>query len=455
VTEVTVVSPGQTAPGRAAGTRRGALRGAAGGAALAAAVVAVAPSCAGQGSGAGGLRQLKAPVTIEYWEMFGNPGASPRRAAVIQDFAEEQTEVRVKTEVMPGDLAKIKSAVAAGAPPDAMYLTWTFFADMLAPPLMVPLDPYLKGNREWDERRRDASPALLRDHSWRGTQYSVPLYAATYAMYYNRALFRQKGLVEPKAGWTWNDFVDLGRRGASPPDVWAYSLTRQDHIRWHLFGATNNSGFVSADGTKVVVNSPESVETTQWLADLVQRLRIATTDRLSPQVEVHFQVGQGLFEAQGSYRADLWRQNQIDFGVVPMPVKKTPSTYSASHHGVVFKTGSEDRQIAAIKLLLWATRPAVNARFCKEDQWNPMFGATVKDPLIAKWMADEPHLKVFADATATAKNVSVVPNQTDFYKPFNDAFRAITLGQMGVNDGLNAAAAQMQPLLDGILSAAR
>jgi multiple sugar transport system substrate-binding protein len=422
---------------------------------LGAAVGALAPACAGAGGGAGGLRQLKAPVTIEYWEMFGNAGASPQRAKVIQDFGKEQTEVQVKTEVMPGDLAKVKSVVAAGTPPDSMYLTWTFFADMLAPPLMVNLDPYLKGNREWEERRKDASPALLKDHSWMGKQYSVPLYAATYAMYYNRALLRQKGLAEPKAGWSWNDFVDLGRRGAAPPDVWAYSLTRQDHIRWHLFGATNNSGFVSADGTKVIVNSPESIETTQWLTDLVQRHRIATTERVSPQVEVHFQTGQGLFEAQGSYRIDLWKQAQIDFGVVPMPVKKAPSTYSASHHGVVFKSNNEDRQIAAIKMLLWATRPEVNARFCKEDQWNPMFGATVKDPLITKWMADEPALKIFADATATAKNVAVVPNQTDFYKPFNDAFAAIATGRMGINDGLNTAATQMQRLLDGIMTSAR
>jgi multiple sugar transport system substrate-binding protein len=394
-------------------------------------------------------------VTVEYWEMFGNAGASPQRAKLIQDFGKEQAEVRVTSEVLPGDLAKVKSAVAAGTPPDAMYLTWTFFADMLAPPLMVPLDAYLQGNKEWEERRKDASPALLKDHYWLGKQYSVPLYAATYAMFYNKALFKQKGLAEPRAGWTWSDFVDLGRRGASPPEVWAYSLTRQDHIRWHLFGATNNSGFVSADGTKVIVNSPEGKETTQWLADLVQRYRIATTDRLSPQVEVHFQAGQGLFEAQGSYRIDLWRQSQIDFGVVPMPLKKAPSTYSASHHGVVFKTANEDRQIAATKLLLWATRPTVNARFCKGDQWNPMYGATVKDPLIAQWMTDEPSLKVFADATATAKNVAVVPNQTDFYQPFNDAFKAIALGQTGVNDGLNGAAAQMQRMLDAILSGAR
>jgi len=320
---------------------------------------------------------------------------------------------------------------------------------------MVPLDAYLKGNKEWDERRKDASQTLLKDHYWLGKQFSVPLYAATYAMFYNKALFKQKGLAEPKAGWTWNDFVDLGKRGASPPDVWAYSFTRQDHIRWHLFGATNNSGFVSADGTKVIVNNPDGIETTQWLTDLIQKLRIVTTDRVSPQIEVHFQSGQGLFEAQGSYRIDLWRQSQIDFGVVPMPLKKAPSTYSASHHGVVFKTNNEDRQIAAIKMLLWATKPAVNARFCKEDLWNPMFGATVKDPLITKWMADEPSLKVFADVTATAKNVAVIPNQTDFYKPFNDAFKAIALGQMGVNDGLNTAATQMQRMLDGILASAK
>src|SRR5262249_8082292 len=151
---------------------------------------------------AGGLRPLKGPVTIDYWEMFGGPGASPRRTTVLQDFNTQQREIQVKTEVMPGDLSKVKSTVTAGSPPDAMYLTWDYFADLLAPPLMVDLDGYLKGNKEWDARRRDASPDLLKDHYWRGKQYSIPLYAATYAMYYNRALLRQKGIAEPKPGWT-------------------------------------------------------------------------------------------------------------------------------------------------------------------------------------------------------------------------------------------------------------
>ena len=412
-------------------------------------------ACAGQGTAAGGLRPLKAPVSIEYWEMFGDPGSSPERAKVLLDFNKAQSEVQVTTQVMPGDLAKIKSAVAGGAPPDAMYLTWTFFADLLDPPLMVKLDDYLKGNKEWDDRRKDASPPLLKDHYWQGKQYSMPLYAATYAMYYNRALFKQRGLAEPKAGWTWNDFVDLGRRGASPPDIWAYSFTRQDHIRWHLFGGTNDSGFVNADGTKVTITSPEATETTQWLVDLVQKLRIFTTDRASAQAEVHFQVGQGLFEAQGSYRAPLWKQSGVDFGVVPMPVKKHPSTYSASHHGLVFKKGSEDRQIGAMKMFLWATKPDVNARFCKADGWNPMYGATAKEPVITQWVADEPFQKVYADATATSRNVAVLPNQSAFYKPFNDAFKAMTLGQLGVNEGLATAGRLMQTVLDDVMSRAK
>lgn len=415
---------------------------------------ALAAACGPTGDG-GGLRKLKSQVTIEYWEMFGEPGSSPERAKVLLDFSRDQSEVQIKTEVMKGDLAKIKSAVAAASPPDAMYLTWTFFADMLDPPLMVRLDDYLKGNKEWEERRRDASPALLKDHFWRRKQYSVPLYAATYAMYYNRALLRQRGVAEPKAGWTWNDFVETGKRIAQPPDVWAYSFTRQDHIRWHLFGGTNGSRFLSEDGTKVAITSPEALETTQWLVDLVQRHRMVTTERVSPQIEVHFQVGQGLFEAQGSYRVPLWQKSQIDFGVVPMPVKKTPSTYSASHHGVVFKQANEDRVIGALKMLLWATKPSINARFCREDNWNPMFGATTRDPIIARWMAEDQAQKVYIDVTPTARNVAVLPNQGAFYKPFNDAFKAMFAGQMGVSEGLTTAARQMQVVLDDVLSRAK
>jgi ABC-type glycerol-3-phosphate transport system substrate-binding protein len=233
------------------------------------------------------------------------------------------------------------------------------------------------------------------------------------------------------------------------------STPRQDHIRWHLFGGTNGSGFLSEDGTKVTITSPEAVETTQWLVDLVQRHRIATTERVSAQIEVHFQTGQGLFEAQGSYRIPLWRQSQLDFGVLPMPVKKTPSTYSASHYGGVFKQANEDRVIGAIKLLLWATKPSVNARFCREDGWNPMFGATARDPLITRWIAEDPMQKVFVDVTPTARNVAVLPNQSAFYAPFNNAFRAMFAGQMGVSEGLTTAARQMQVVLDDVLSRAK
>jgi hypothetical protein len=117
---------------------------------------------------------------------------------VLASYNQEQSESRVKPETMPGDLATIKTA-AAGTPPDVMYLTWTFFADLLDPPLTLRLDD--------------------------------------------------------------------SRRGARPPDVWAYSFTRQEHIRWHRFGGTDGATFVNADAAKVTIADQAGVQTTQWLVD--------------------------------------------------------------------------------------------------------------------------------------------------------------------------------------------
>jgi multiple sugar transport system substrate-binding protein len=102
-------------------------------------------------------------------------------------------------------IARLSTSIAGGAPPDVFLMNYRFYGQFAAKGAMEPLDDRLNGSSVIDAD--DFYPTAMTAFQWGGRQLCMPQNVSSLAVYYNRDLFEKYGVPEPKAGWTWNEFV--------------------------------------------------------------------------------------------------------------------------------------------------------------------------------------------------------------------------------------------------------
>lgn len=187
---------------------------------------------------------------VEYWMITGFREIYPYYAT---GFNAANPAIEVRTTLIPWQEheKKILTAVSSGDPPDVVNQV-TPVPKWAARLALMPLDEYI---------RRDGFdttmffPALWEEMKWHGKTYALPLFSGSYALFYNRALFRQAGLDPDRPPRTWDEVMtyterltvrDANGRMTRIGFIPTYgNLHASVLIAWQL-----GSDFRSADGTR-------------------------------------------------------------------------------------------------------------------------------------------------------------------------------------------------------------
>jgi len=174
--------------------------------ALAAAAIATAVAMAGCGGGSTGTTSSSGSsgsTTITYW-------ASDQGSSIADDYTvlspelakfQKQTGIKVKLEVIGwADLLnRILAATTSGQGPDVVNIGNTWSASLQATGALLPWTG--QNFSSIGGESRFVSSALGSTGAGGKPPTAVPLYSLAYALYYNKALFRQAGIAGPPATW--------------------------------------------------------------------------------------------------------------------------------------------------------------------------------------------------------------------------------------------------------------
>ena len=180
-----------------------------------------------------------------------------------------------------GDPTRFLISVAGGDPPDVVKFDRFAVAEWAARNAFEPLDKYIE--RDLATSAPDAlQPEEFYANVWneakyKGRIYAIPTDTDVRVLYYNKDLLRRAGLVDPATG------------EAKPPRTWeemreyARKLTTRDEFgriqtvgfapnygnSWlYMFGWMAGATFMSADGTKVLLNEPGVVRALSYMHDI-------------------------------------------------------------------------------------------------------------------------------------------------------------------------------------------
>jgi len=200
-------------------------------------------------------------------QVSGDPAEIAAYRALVTAF--EKTHPGKTVELIPvgkqkDHMAKLSTAFAGGNPPDLFILNFRRFGQFAPSGALAPLGEQLiaDGRYQPSEFYEQATEAF----NFGGTQYCLPQNASSLAVYYNRKLFRDAGVAEPAADWTFADLLAAAKKlrrdtdGDGKTDIWGVAieptLIRLAPFIWGMKGALvddlNRPSLLRIDGGNAV-----------------------------------------------------------------------------------------------------------------------------------------------------------------------------------------------------------
>lgn len=211
------------------------------------------------------------------WSGYGAAGYDEWRLEASREFERLYPNIIVKYEPVHQDYqSKIMTQLASNTAPDVF-----FCADLQS----YVNKGTLKDITAWIKRDKNYFdsffPSLRDDFNLDGKIYGMHQNVAINVLYYNKEIFDKEGLSYPDKTWTWEDLIKIAIRLTKRDNcgkITQYGIVTPLHEQQLMLYISQNGGRIwNSDGTKCIINSPQSEEALTFWRDLAQKYHVAPT----------------------------------------------------------------------------------------------------------------------------------------------------------------------------------
>jgi multiple sugar transport system substrate-binding protein len=216
------------------------------------------------------------PVTIKFANFSSSGDNAKFLDAMVAAAKIQYPNITVDVETIAyGDyFTQIQTRVAAGTAPDVYELNYENFVAYAKKDILLPLeDLYPAASFDPNTMNKNALGAFVAN----GKQFGLPFSFSDVVLIYNKDLFDKAGVAYPNDNWTWTEeqaaaekirALDKNTFGISHPiQFWEfYKVTKQ-----------NGGSILSDDMKKFTLNTPQNVETLQFMVNRVLKSNVMPT----------------------------------------------------------------------------------------------------------------------------------------------------------------------------------
>jgi multiple sugar transport system substrate-binding protein len=287
---------------------------------------------AGGGEGEGGRITF---VAAEY-----SAGVEPYWQDLIAEFEEANPGHEVELQVINwNDIdQQVATLIATGQQPDLLNLNK--FAEYAQDDLLYEAEEVLS-----EEVLDDLLPTFAENATLDGTQYGIPFIASARLFFYNTALFSEAGVSEPPETWEELRAAAEQIQGLGDGTIgYGLPLGPEEAQAEFQMWINGNGGHWVDDAGEWTIDSPENVETLQWLADnLVEpgltQPNPASTNR-TDLFNVFAQGQVGMLNGAVFLPGIIEEQNpDLEYGIASIPAAEgqEPSTLGVQDYLMAFR----------------------------------------------------------------------------------------------------------------------
>lgn len=275
----------------------------------------------------------KNPVTVTFmtWE---SDAMNQKFLDSFKDFEAQNPNIKVK--LVPSPLkdygTKLKEMLAANQAPDIFYVGNDNVQSFGSQGVLYDWTSY--ANKE-DNFLNNYYPGIVDNWKVDGKLYGLPGLMNTYGIFYNKKMFKDAGLAEPKQGWTYaemlNDAKVLSSKMTGKDKYGLNYGINFDPFMLSLYSVSSgeapfSDGIIKA--SKVTI-SDKFKEGVQLFADGMQKGYIQSPTYSTDNLVATFMQGKVAMMQHGQWTADELIRNapkDLEWGFAPNPTINTQTT---------------------------------------------------------------------------------------------------------------------------------
>ena len=303
----------------------------------------------------------KTTVTFALWDETQKPVFDQ----IVEKFEAANQDIDVEVQLTPWSQywTKLDAAMGAETAADVFWMN-TYLPKYVQAGVLEPLDSYIQAS----SIDMNGYVGVVRDaYKMEGVQYAMPKGMDTVQVFYNKAIFKQYGVEEPKEGWTWADMVALATQlkdkiAAANGTEYPIVMELDPQPSYFNFIRQDGGFVISDDYKKAGFDQAGTVKSYQDVLDLMSA-------GIMPDYKVLSDTkGTDLFLSQkaailfmGSWKALLLDEATFaaDIGVIPMPKMDDSNTSVIAGLGYAMNANCKNKD-AAWKLIAFLAGEEAN-----------------------------------------------------------------------------------------------
>ena len=220
-------------------------------------------------------------ITIAY---PSDDGAEEKLNILIDEFNKSYPNIKVNYVLIPFSswpdyITKLKTMVAGGTGPDVARLAVEGIQSFVADGMALPFDDFIAENADLMEELgvNDIHPNINAPFQVDGKTYGFAWDWNNIVMFLNKDVFAEKNIELPGSDWNKDKFLEIAQTLTYEKDgekVYG-TVAPTDYFTVTAWLYNNNASVLNEDMTECTLNSPEAIETIQFLHDLVYKYEVA------------------------------------------------------------------------------------------------------------------------------------------------------------------------------------
>jgi multiple sugar transport system substrate-binding protein len=391
--------------------------------------------------------------------VFGDPEEIQAYREVIAAYENEQSEVNVKLiEASDRDdlIARLSTSFAAGTPPDLFLLNYRFYGQFAARGVLDPVEERVDGSDVFQQENfyKQAMDAFRFD----GKLTCLPQNISSLVVYYNKDLFKEAGVAEPKAGWSWDDMVAAAKKltkdsnGDGMAEVYGLGI-EASLIRIAPFVWSNGGELVDSEEkpTHFALDTPEAEEALERFLQLRVVEKVVPNDEEveAEDDETRFQNGRMAMVLSSRRSTPTFRTIQdFDWDVAALPQHKEQA--GILHSDAYCLTKASENKDAAWSFMEYALGPEGAPIVAKSGRTVPSLKSVAESEAFLDPTAKPANSQVFLDTIPVIRQVPSIST----WPEIEDAASPILEEAFYRGEGAPAVVGELRKATDSIFARA-
>ncbi|MEW5816684.1 MAG: extracellular solute-binding protein [Spirochaetota bacterium] len=216
-------------------------------------------------------------VQVNFTNFSGSADKAPFLDQMKAEFEKQNVNIRINVETVGWDnyFTQMQTRIASGSAPDCYELNYENFITYAKKNVLLDLGPlFSKSNFDAAALNKKALEAFQAD----GRQYGLPVSYSTVLLFYNKDLFNKAGVSYPAENWTWKEEQTAAEKIRKLGDN-IFGINHPIQF-WEFYKVVQQNGgsLLNKEGTGFTVNTPQNVETLQFMVDRVLKSNVMPTE---------------------------------------------------------------------------------------------------------------------------------------------------------------------------------